>query len=237
MCACICICIYIQVYKYIYICICVVVFYLCHPLTLIHPSICSDTDDREALVKELTEYTSADISDFSTLVKASDKKQNQDPADIISQHLAAAQDVGDRITSSVISQDDLLKEILVGNENFVRARKSDPVTVQRDAMVRYAMCHTDALAVPPLHDLHCKPVSYDSEFLLFTACMFLILHCVLIVLTAPALTYSMHVWRSLKCRIINCVIIVISTFSSDLNNSLIDYWINLTIYLWPRFKY
>lgn len=122
-------CVYLSVY--------VVIFELCHPMTLTHPSICSNTDDREALVKELTEYTSADISDFSTLVKASDKKQNQDPADIISQHLAAAQDVGDRITSSVISQDDLLKEILVGNENFVRARKSDPVTVQRDAMVRY----------------------------------------------------------------------------------------------------
>jgi hypothetical protein len=118
-------------------------------------------------VKELTEYTSADINDFSTLVKASDKKQNQDPADIISQHLAAAQDVGDRITSSVISQDDLLKEILTGNENFVRARKSDPVTVQRDAMVRYA------LAVPPLHDSHCEPY-YDSYFLLLTAYLLLI---------------------------------------------------------------
>jgi hypothetical protein len=155
------------------VCVCVVIFELCHPLILIHPSIFSNTDDRGALLKELIEYTSADISDFSTLVKPSDKKQNQDPADIISQHLAAAQDVGDRITSSVISQDDLLKEILAGNENFVRARKSDPVTVQRDAMVRYATCYTDALAVPPLHDLQCEPASYDPDMLIFTPYIFL----------------------------------------------------------------
>ena len=154
---------------------CVVIFESCNPLPLIHPSICSNTDDREALLKELAAYTSADISDFSTLVKPIDKKQNQDPTDIISQHLAAAQDVGDRITSSVMSQDDLLKEILIGNENFVRARKSDPVTVQRDAMVRHELCHTATLAVPPLHDLHCQPVCYVSDFLIFTPYIFLML--------------------------------------------------------------
>ena len=142
---------------------CVAIFGSCFTATD-SSIICSNTDDREALLKELTEYTSADLSDSSTLVKPNDKKHNQEPADIISQHLAAAQDVGDRITSSVISQDDLLKEILIGNENFVRARKSDPVTVQRDAMVRYNMRHTDALAVLPLHALHCEPVCYDPDY-------------------------------------------------------------------------
>ena len=63
-------------------------------------------------------------------------KSNQDPAEIISQHLSAAQDIGDRLTSSVMAQDDLLKEILIGNENFIKARKSDPITVKRDTMVR-----------------------------------------------------------------------------------------------------
>ena len=35
-----------------------------------------------------------------------------------------------------MAQDDLLKEILIGNENFIKARKSDPITVKRDTMVR-----------------------------------------------------------------------------------------------------
>lgn len=95
-------------------------------------------DDREALLVELTGFTSADISDFATLIKGNNSinKSNQDPAEIISQHLSAAQDIGDRLTSSVMAQDDLLKEILIGNENFIKARKSDPITVKRDTMVR-----------------------------------------------------------------------------------------------------
>ena len=102
----------------------------------IHSINTSSLDDREALLRELNALTSADISDFTTLIKESNgTRQNQDPADIILQHTLAAQDVGDKLTSSVIAQQDLLKEILIGNENFVRARKSDPVTVKRDAMV------------------------------------------------------------------------------------------------------
>lgn len=40
------------------------------------------------------------------------------------------------VTKSVSIQDDLLKAILTANEAFVRGRKTDPITVERDDMVR-----------------------------------------------------------------------------------------------------
>ena len=99
------------------------------------------------MLRELTGLTSADINDFTTLIKENNSNHNQEPADVITLHLSSAQDIGDKLTSSVIAQDELLKEILIGNDNFISARKSDPVTVKRDAMVCYDMIHVLFFAV------------------------------------------------------------------------------------------
>ena len=47
-----------------------------------------------------------------------------------------AQGVAQTVTKSVSIQEDLLKAILSANEAFLRGRKTDPVTVERDDMVR-----------------------------------------------------------------------------------------------------
>lgn len=51
-------------------------------------------------------------------------------------HVLEAQGVAQTVTKSVSIQDDLLKAILTANEAFVRGRKTDPITVERDDMVR-----------------------------------------------------------------------------------------------------
>ena len=50
-------------------------------------------------------------------------------------HILEAENAAMVITTSVTKQEELLKSILNANEIFLRARKTDPLTIERDEMV------------------------------------------------------------------------------------------------------
>ena len=79
--------------------------------------------------------TSVDISDYVISTTRS-SQSNPEPADVINEHLEEVEDISTKLTRSVQQQDDILKDILLANDNFIKARKSDPITLQRDKMVR-----------------------------------------------------------------------------------------------------
>ena len=91
-------------------------------------------DEREKLLEELKSITSLDISSYLISMDGS-AHQNVEPSDIIAGYLSEAQRTAAKIVTSVADQEEILRNILVANENFVKARKNDPITLQTDKMV------------------------------------------------------------------------------------------------------
>lgn len=96
---------------------------------------CLYSDEREELLVKLKAATSVDISDYVISTTRS-SQSNPEPADVINEYLEEVEDISTKLTRSVQQQDDILKDILLANDNFIKARKSDPITLQRDKMVR-----------------------------------------------------------------------------------------------------
>jgi ALIX V-shaped domain binding to HIV len=105
-------------------------------LTLTIPHrLCSCLDEREELLVKLKAATSVDLSDYVISTTRASAKQCE-PADVISEYIEVVEDMSSKLMQSVQRQEEVLKDILVANDNFIKARKSDPITLQRDKMVR-----------------------------------------------------------------------------------------------------
>jgi ALIX V-shaped domain binding to HIV len=104
------------------------------PLTIPH-RLCSCLDEREELLVKLKAATSVDLSDYVISTTRASAKQCE-PADVISEYIEVVEDISSKLMQSVQRQEEVLKDILVANDNFIKARKSDPITLQRDKMVR-----------------------------------------------------------------------------------------------------
>ena len=87
------------------------------------------------MLEELKTITSLDISNYLISMDGSAEHQNLEPSDIIAGYLSEAQRTAARIVTSVADQEEILRNILMANENFVKARKNDRITLQSDRMV------------------------------------------------------------------------------------------------------
>jgi hypothetical protein len=84
---------------------------------------------------KLKAATSVDMSDYVISTTRSSAKQCE-PADVIAEYIEVVEDISSKLMQSVQRQAEVLKDILLANDNFIKARKSDPITLQRDKMVR-----------------------------------------------------------------------------------------------------
>ena len=102
------------------------------------------SDTREGLQARLAQIVSVDLASLLSSSKSSDTEgeaqngQNEDdsdPALTISGHLAEAQRLSLEINDSVGRQEAVMGVILGANEGFLRAKDTDPCTLERDRMV------------------------------------------------------------------------------------------------------
>jgi hypothetical protein len=102
---------------------------------------------------KLKAATSVDLSDYVISTTRASAKQCE-PADVIAEYIEEVEDISSKLMQSVQRQEDVLKEILVANDNFIKARKSDPITLQRDKMVRIGVIFV----------LYCIVYFFDSGY-------------------------------------------------------------------------
>lgn len=93
------------------------------------------SDEREDLLAKLKAAASVDIS-VHVISTTRSSETYLEPADVITAYLEEAQGIANMLKRSVERQEEILKTILLANDNFIKARKSDPITLQRDNMVR-----------------------------------------------------------------------------------------------------
>mmetsp|Transcript_4390 Transcript_4390/g.4529 ORF Transcript_4390/g.4529 Transcript_4390/m.4529 type:complete len:923 (-) Transcript_4390:423-3191(-) len=88
-------------------------------------------DDREQLLNALKAFVSRDVLD-----SLSGHVEEGDYVNVVTSHFDEAKDIALKVDHGIQKQIEVLKIILIANDNFDKARETDPLVLERDEVIR-----------------------------------------------------------------------------------------------------
>ena len=110
-------------------------------------------DTREGLISQLTTIVHTDIAttilnppkSLGVKSQGTDLEPILDSSELIAKHIQCADDIIDTVKETVKKQDELIIVILRANDDFTKSKITDPISIERDRVVRtffiYFVCY------------------------------------------------------------------------------------------------